>query len=119
MKRLAWVFILIMLLAAGCGWSGGDEIELVDGFMAALQAKDVDTILSYDPDDFVDLNIATLDEGEVPLKDDQRVLRRGYDAVDCCVIPDQDCLAADRSDAALSGGLTALRRAPEPIPIPK
>jgi ketosteroid isomerase-like protein len=107
-----WMFRILLLfslfLASACGRTGAAQNPVVDGFVAALQAKDVDQVLSYYSDGFVYLNVTILDWGEVPLTDYQRVLRQGYAADDGIFIPEKTYYAEDSSGAALSGSFTAM-----------
>jgi ketosteroid isomerase-like protein len=110
--------MVILILVSGCDGTTTTKDSLVDGFAAALQAKNVDLILSYYSDDFVYLNVTIMDLGEVALADYQRVLRQGYAAGDGIFIPDQVYYKADQSGAALSGSLTALDKTGRMATVP-
>lgn len=104
-----YAFLLIIVsLAAGCGDVGTDKSLLVEEFMAALQTKDVEEILTFYAEDFTYLNVTILDWGEIALADYQRVLRSGYAANDGIFIADAYFLAPDQNGAALSGTYTAV-----------
>lgn len=101
------ILLIIASLGAGCSRSDAREIDFVDRFMAALQAQDVEKIISLYSDDFSYINVAIMDFGAISLKDYQRVLRRGYAQGDGIFIPDKAYRSQDGKSAALSGTLIA------------